>query len=220
MHFYLFWVKDSYCTCAWPDCKLQLDSVTISVICLSLSLSIPSFSITHTHPLFYPPVLHNLQFLFQSQYFPLISSDCLQGERKWSSLLPQPGCCITNTHTRSSVFSSLIFNLPSTLFLFCFHSESNPLTQRSSVPTHCLISSLSLSDKSPQAPSALLKDHMLLRGWADPNQTVTFWHTPFLLLLSIDIGLACYWMIFIYYSSCLMRCYAIMLYNSTVTLHS
>lgn len=125
MHFYLFWVKDSYCTCAWTDCKLQPDSVTISVICLSLSLSIPSFSITHTHPLSYPPVLHKLQFLFQSQYFPLISSGCLQRERKWSSLLLQPGCYITNTHTLICIFLTH-FQTPKHSFSLLFSFRKQP----------------------------------------------------------------------------------------------
>jgi len=88
------------CTCNWNDCKLQLYSVTTSVICLSLSFIHPFFlHYTYSLSLVSACSPQSAVSLFQSQYFPLISSDCLQGERKCSSLLLQPVCYITKEHT-------------------------------------------------------------------------------------------------------------------------
>lgn len=206
IHLYLFRVKNSYFTCVWTDCKLQLDSVTISVICLSLSLSIHSFSITHTFSciLLFSTIC---SFSLSKSIFSSHLLWLLAGREKVKLITTATRVLHnehTHTHTRTHPHQYFphSFSISQALFFSFVFIQKVTLSlsvhlSRPSVPTHCFISSLSLSDKSPQAPSALLKDHMLLRGWADPNQTVTFWHTPFLLLLSIDIGLACYSMIFI-----------------------
>ncbi len=124
MHFYLFWVKDSYCTCAWTDCKLQPDSVTISVICLSLSLSIPSFSITHTPSLISACSPQSAVSLSKS----IFSSHLLwllAGREKVKLITTQPGCYITNTHTFISIFLTH-FQSPKHSFSLLFSFRKQP----------------------------------------------------------------------------------------------
>jgi len=115
------------CTCNWNDCKLQLYSVTTSVICLSLSFIHPFFlHYTYSLSLVSACSPQSAVSLFQSQYFPSHLLWLLAGREKVQLITTATSVLHKKEHTPKliSIFLTHVKSLKQSFsLLFSFRKQ-------------------------------------------------------------------------------------------------